>query len=282
MGVRLPEKPALAQCLTHSPRARTRISSGRAKQEMPAQAPCGGDRLPGGCCRFATVRRRKSNSLLGNLRHRLAGSRGAIGARGTVRQAICQANDLEIEIGRQAAQSLSSRRTRPKLAEIFDLGGHGSATSFAIEAACGMWCRAQTAAGSRAIRNLRRREPDAKYVERAEFAKIAPRTEGMAPGTGPSTTRQFGQLSFSRTVLSSPLCRFPSNTVTPCCLPTAPAMSAPSPPLSQRCWRQTRKRPARYRDRAPRRRRASVLGGQQHHGRFRDCARYAGLARRAR
>ena len=38
-------------------------------------------------------------------------------------------------------------------------------------------------------------------------------------------------------------CHFPSNTVTPCCLPTAPAMSAPSPPLSQRCWRQTRKRP---------------------------------------
>ena len=39
--------------------------------------------------------------------------------------------------------------------------------------------------------------------------------------------------------------------------------------------------PARYRDRAPRRRRASVLGGQQHPSRFRDCARYAGLARRA-
>jgi hypothetical protein len=59
----------------------------------------------------------------------------------------------------------------------------------------------------------------------------------------PSTTRQFGQLSFSRTVLSSSLCRFPSNTVTPCCLPTAPAMSTPSQRLSQRCWRQTRKRP---------------------------------------
>ena len=29
--------------------------------------------------------------------------------------------------------------------------------------------------------------------------------------------------------------------------------------------------PARYRDRAPRRRRASVLGGQQQHSRFRDC-----------
>ena len=39
MGVRLPEKPALAQCLTHSPRAGTRYLVGARKQEMPAQAP---------------------------------------------------------------------------------------------------------------------------------------------------------------------------------------------------------------------------------------------------
>ena len=108
MGVRLPEKPALAQCLTHSPRAGTRISSGRASKKC-RRKPRRGDRLPGGCWRFATVRRRKSNS-------------------------------------RQAAQSMSSRRHQAKTC-----GGHGSATSFAIEAACGMLVD-QTAAGSRAIR----------------------------------------------------------------------------------------------------------------------------------
>ena len=43
-----------------------------------------------------------------------------------------------------------------------------------------------------------------------------------------------------------------------------------------------KKKLARYRNRAPRRRRPNVFGGQQHHSRFPDCVRYAELARRAR
>ena len=75
MGVRLPEKPALAQCLTHSPRARTRISSGRASKKC-RRKPLRGDRLPGGCRRFATVRRRKSNSSSGGAVYELAAPPG--------------------------------------------------------------------------------------------------------------------------------------------------------------------------------------------------------------
>ena len=75
----------------------------------------------------------------------------------------------------------------------------------------------------------------------------------------------------------------PSNTVTPGCFADR---NPRCPHHHHRCHRGAGGKPgndpARYRDRAPRRRRASVLGGQQHHSRFRDCARYAGLARRAR
>ena len=151
MGVRLRKNSRWLNASPIVPEPGRVISSGRASKKC-RRKPRRGDRLPGGCWRFATVRRRKSNSLLGNLRHRLAESRGAIAAWGAVRKAICQASDLAIEIGRQAAQSLSSRRHQAKTCgKIFDLGGHGSATSFAIEAACGMLVD-QTAAGSRAIR----------------------------------------------------------------------------------------------------------------------------------
>ena len=41
--------------------------------------------------------------------------------------------------------------------------------------------------------------------------------------------RNCSAVSARSAILAS--CRFPSNAVTPCCLPTAPAMSAPSQPL---------------------------------------------------
>jgi hypothetical protein len=81
-----------------------RVSRRGAQSKKCRRKPWRGNRLPGGCCWFATSQatriqltpRKSPPAPCGKpRRHRRPG---------TVRQAIGQANDREIEIGRQAAQ----------------------------------------------------------------------------------------------------------------------------------------------------------------------------------
>ena len=65
MGVRLRKNSRWLNASPIVPEPGRVISSGRASKKC-RRKPRRGDRLPGGCWRFATVRRRKSNSLLGN------------------------------------------------------------------------------------------------------------------------------------------------------------------------------------------------------------------------